>query len=63
MIPPQKMAAVIRALQQTFGVADFDDIRPMTKGHTQLIRTFLTPRVQQQVPQLLADTKSAGNSR
>jgi aminoglycoside phosphotransferase (APT) family kinase protein len=37
MIPTQKMAAVTRALQQTFGAADFEDIRPMTKGHTQAV--------------------------
>lgn len=32
MIPPEKSAAVTRALQQAFGVAEFEDIRPLTAG-------------------------------
>ena len=32
MIPPEKNAAVARALQETFGVTEFEDISRMTKG-------------------------------
>ncbi len=32
MIPEEKKAVVIRALQQTFGVTEFEDIQKMTKG-------------------------------
>jgi thiamine kinase-like enzyme len=32
MIPEEKKAAVARALQETFGMTDFADIRSMTKG-------------------------------
>lgn len=32
MIPAEKSAAVVRALQETFGVTEFADIRRMTKG-------------------------------
>lgn len=32
MIPPEKSAAVTRALREAFGVTTFEDIRTMTKG-------------------------------
>ncbi len=32
MIPQEKNTAVVRALQKTFGVAKYDDIRKMTRG-------------------------------
>ncbi len=32
MIPPEKSAAVARALEQTFGVSQFEDIRILTQG-------------------------------
>ncbi len=34
MIPQEKNAAVTRGLREAFGVAEFEDIRKMTKGHT-----------------------------
>jgi len=34
MIPEEKMPAVTRGLREAFGVAEFDDIRMMTRGHT-----------------------------
>ncbi len=34
MIPQEKSAAVIRGLREAFGVAEFEDIRKITKGHT-----------------------------
>lgn len=34
LIPPEKLAAVERALGDSFGVTKLDDIRPITKGNT-----------------------------
>jgi aminoglycoside phosphotransferase (APT) family kinase protein len=34
MIPQEKSAAVARGMREAFGVAEFDDIRQMTKGRT-----------------------------
>jgi len=34
MIPQEKCAAVTRALHEAFGVSEFEDIQPITKGHT-----------------------------
>jgi thiamine kinase-like enzyme len=34
MFPQEKNAAVIRGIKEAFGVTDFKDISPITKGHT-----------------------------
>jgi thiamine kinase-like enzyme len=34
MIPQEKLAAVIRGLHEAFGVTAFEEIRPLTGGHT-----------------------------
>lgn len=34
MIPQEKSEAVVRALRSAFGVSEFEDITPITKGHT-----------------------------
>src|SRR5690242_11476782 len=38
MIPQEKSAAVTRALREAFGIAAFEDIRKMTRGHSSVFR-------------------------
>ena len=37
MIPQEKSAAVTRGLREAFGVAEFEDIRLLNKGHSALV--------------------------
>ena len=41
MIPQEKSAAVTRALREAFGIAAFEDIRKMTRGHTSVFRIIV----------------------
>ena len=50
MIPEEKKAAVVRALQDAFGVTEFEDIRGITRG---LSSDLLFRLVVQESPYLL----------
>jgi len=44
MIPQEKSAAVCRGLQKAFGIAEFEDIRPMTGGNSTTLKFRIVVR-------------------